>query len=442
MNSIDTEYIRAHPRSREMAVEQAGLLPDGVAHDCRFVVPFPIFIDHAEGARKWDVDGNEYVCMAMGHGSLILGHAHPDVQRAITAAAGNGCGFGLSTEVEWQLAELIRQAFPSIELLRMVNSGTEAVMSAIRLARGYTGRTKVVMFEGCYHGHSDALLAKAGSGLNTFSLPPSHGVPPPVTAETLVGRYNDLESVEKLSRTYGEQIAGILVEPVAGNMGVVGPAEGFLAGLRALCDRIGALLIFDEVITGFRIAWGGAQERFGLSADLTILGKIIGGGLPVGAFGGRREIMENLTPLGDVYQAGTLAGNPVVLSAGKTVLETLRDQNPYPQIERYAGELTEAILQAGRAASIPLQIGRVAGMFTLFFSDRPALDYVSAMTADAGRYGRFFRAMLQRGVLLPPSQWEASFLSIAHLQEDLLETTVARAKEALEALGADTDKVR
>lgn len=399
-----------------------------------------IFAARGKGAHLYDVDGNSYIDYLMSWGAIILGHAHPDVQRAVAAAAADGCGFGLSTKVEWELAELIRQAFPSIEMLRMVNSGTEAVMSAVRLARGYTGRPKVVMFEGCYHGHSDALLARAGSGLATFSLPSSGGVPAAVTAETLVGRYNDIESVERLCRACEEQIACILVEPVAGNMGVVHPADGFLAALRAMCDRIGALLIFDEVITGFRIAWGGAQERFGISADLTILGKIIGGGLPVGAFGGRREIMERLAPLGDVYQAGTLSGNPVVLSAGKAVLETLREHDPYPQLERYAAELAEAILNLARSASVPLQIGRVAGMFTLFFSDLPVRDYESAKAADAGRYGRFFRAMLQNGLLLPPSQWETSFVSIAHLQEALLTATIDRMGEAMKTLAMDQDQ--
>lgn len=369
-----------------------------------------------------DLDGNRCIDYLMCWGAIVLGHAHPDVRGAIEEAAKRGTGFGLSTEAEGELADIIKQAFPSVDLLRLVNSGTEALMSVVRLARGYTGRSKVVMFEGCYHGHSDAFLARAGSGLATFGVPKSSGVPPSSVRQTLFARFNDLDCVETICERHGDQIACILIEPVAGNMGVVPPAPGFLEGLRALCDRTGALLVFDEVITGFRIAWGGAQQRYGVPADLTALGKIIGGGLPVGAFGGRRQIMEKLAPLGHVYQAGTLSGSPVVAGAGAAVLRILRDTDPYSVLEQRAAELTQGIEAAARAAGVPLQVGRVGSMFTCFFRPDAVTDYQSARKSDTERYASFFRHMLESGVILPPSQFEAGFLSTAHSEDDIAAT--------------------
>ncbi len=394
----------------------------------------PVFATRGEGPYLYDTDGNRYTDFLMSWGAIILGHADQHIIEAIERAAKDGCGFGLSTEVEAEMAELVRQAFPSIELMRMVNSGTEAVMSAIRLARGYTGRKKVLMFEGGYHGHCDSLLARAGSGLATLSLPRSGGVCPSQTADTLIGQYNDLNSVEALLHQYGDDVACILVEPVAGNMGVVAPEDGFLTGLREMCDRSGALLIFDEVITGFRIAWGGAQERFGLRADLTTLGKIIGGGLPVGAFGGRRDIMEHLAPLGDVYQAGTLSGNPVVLSAGVSALRQLQHRNAYRQLDAAVAKLTGAIVATADEIGVDVFLSRVGPIWTLFFTDQPVRDYTSARLADADRYAAFFRAMLNRGLLVAPSQWEAAFVGLAHLQEGVLDKAAENAGEAIRSL--------
>ena len=374
----------------------------------------PLVASRGEGAYLIDVDGAQYLDCLMSWGALILGHAHPDVCEAVHDAIDRGLGFGLTTSVEAELAELIRDAFPSIERVRLVNSGTEAVMSAIRLARAFTGRDKIIKFEGGYHGHSDGLLAKAGSGLTTLGIPASAGVPASFAAETLLARYNDLSSVETICHAHRDRIAAILVEPVAGNMGVVPPAPGFLEGLRHLCDETSALLIFDEIITGFRIAWGGAQERYKIEADLTTLGKIIGGGLPVGAFGGREEIMRLLAPEGNVYQAGTLSGNPVTVSAGLAALTTLKRLNPYAELDRKGERIEKALRDAAGEAGIPLQVNRVGSMLAPFFNDEPITDYDSSQKIDAPRYAAFFRAMLEEGILLPPSPWEATFLSTAH----------------------------
>jgi len=390
----------------------------------------PLFAARGKGPHIFDADGKQYIDLLNGWGSLILGHADDDVTRAIGEAAAGGTVYGLSTEIECELAEAIREAFPSVERLRLVNSGTEAVMSAVRLARGYTGRTKILKFEGCYHGHHDGLLVKAGSGLATLGLPASGGVPAAFTGETLLARYNDLDSVASVGRTHGDALACVLVEPVAGNMGVVPPGAGFLAGLRAFCDRVGALLIFDEVITGFRVGWGGAQQRFGVRPDLTTLGKIIGGGLPVGAFGGPAEIMNHLAPLGDVYQAGTLSGNPVVAAAGLTVLRRLKAAAPYERLEQLGISLEKGLSEAARAAGVPLRIGRVGSMLTPFFTETAVTDYVSARSADGERYGRFFGGMLERGVLLPPSPWESAFLTTAHGEADV-ETVLGAARKTL-----------
>ncbi|HOX07139.1 MAG TPA: glutamate-1-semialdehyde 2,1-aminomutase [Planctomycetota bacterium] len=385
----------------------------------------PIFAARGEGPYLWDADGNRYVDLLMSWGACLLGHAHPAVVEAIAEAAARGASFGLSTERECELAEVVKEAFPSIELLRLVSSGTEAVMSAVRLARGFTGREKIVTFEGGYHGHSDGLLVRAGSGLATFGLPASAGVPASFAAASLPARYNDLESVQVLARAHGDDLACILVEPVAGNMGVVPPEPGFLSGLRDICDRTGALLIFDEVITGFRLAWGGAQELHGVRPDLTTLGKVVGGGLPVGVFGGRRRVMERLAPLGDVYQAGTLSGNPVATAAGLATLATLRTLRPYGELERRASRLAASLSGAARSAGVPVQINRAGSMFTVFFCAEPVRDFASAQRADAGAYARFFHAMLEGGVLLPPSQLESAFLSTAHAGPELAEIQTA-----------------
>ncbi len=387
-----------------------------------------LFAERGEGAYLYDLDGNRYIDYLMSWGAIILGHAHEVVRYAIEDASKRGTGYGLSTEIECELAELIKQAFPSIDLLRLVNSGTEAVMSAVRLARGYTGRNKVVIFEGCYHGHSDAFLAKAGSGMATFGIPKSKGVPPSFVRETLVAQFNDLESVKAICEEHGEGIACILVEPVAGNMGLVPPRDGFLEGLREAADGIGALLIFDEVITGFRLSSGGAQKRYGVRPDLTTLGKIIGGGLPIGAFGGRGDIMERLAPLGDVYQAGTLSGNPVVAGAGAAVLKELKRTNPHAELERRAAELARGIEETARSAGVPLYVSQCGPMFTCFFTAEEVVDYKSARECDTDRYASFFRKMLEAGVLLPPSQFETAFLSTCHTDEDVAATIRAAEK--------------
>ncbi len=407
------------------------LMPGGVNSPVRSFralgIP-PLLASHGQGPFIYDLDGNRFIDYLMCWGANILGHAHPELVQAITEASRRGTGFGLSTEVECELAEIVKEAFPSIDLLRLVNSGTEAVMSAVRLARGYTGRDKIIAFEGCYHGHSDGLLTRAGSGLITFAIPSSAGVPDVFTAYTLLARYNDLDSVEHLCRVRGDQIAAILVEPVAGNMGVVPPEPGFLPGLRGICDRTGSLLIFDEVITGFRIAWGGAQQKYGVQADLTTLGKIIGGGLPVGAFGGRQDIMEQLAPVGEVYQAGTLSGNPVVASAGKTALEILQRLDPYDSLAAMTTRLTDGLAEAAARAEVPLQIGQVGSMFTLFFADNPVTDYAAAKAASGKSYARFAEAMLNKGILMPPSPWEAGFVGVAHTEEEI-SATIAHAVE-------------
>jgi len=382
----------------------------------------PLFIDKAYGSAIYDTDGNKYIDYLMSWGAVILGHAHPAICDAIAEAARRGSSYGLSTRLECELAELIKKTFPSIELLRMVNSGTEAVMSAVRLARAYTGRNKILKFEGCYHGHSDGLLAKAGSGVTFLAIPDSAGVPPAITDETLVAHYNDIEAVQTISKKYDKEIACIIVEPVAANMGVVPPAKGFLKALRNISDAIGAVLIFDEVITGFRIALGGAQEKYGIEADLTTLGKIIGGGLPVGAFGGKGEIMEYLAPQGPVYQAGTLSGNPVVASASIAVLTRLLEVNPYGQLDQQAAKLERGFREAFRTNAVPVQINRIASMFTVFFSEAPVYNYDSAKQASCLMYASFFQHMLNAGVLFPPSQFEAGFVSMAHSNEDIHKT--------------------
>ena len=379
----------------------------------------PFFVARGEGCYLWDVDGNRFVDFVCSWGPLILGHAHPEVVAAVKEAVERGTTYGAPTELEVALAEKIQQAFPSMEMLRLVNSGTEATMSAIRAARGYTGRKKIVKFEGCYHGHTDYLLVKAGSGAATFGIPDSAGVPEGTAQDTIVLPYNDIEAFNKTMDAMGEEIAAVIVEPIAGNMGVVLPKPEFLAALRQQTEKHGIVLIFDEVITGFRVAYGGAQSLYGIKPDMTCLGKIVGGGFPLAAYGGRKEIMQTVAPLGPVYQAGTLSGNPVAVTAGLKTLEILERDNPYPELERKTKQLTQVISEAAKEAGVPVQINQIASMFTVFFTDQPVVDYASARRSDTQRYARFFHALLERGVYFPPSQFEAAFLSTAHDDEAL-----------------------
>jgi glutamate-1-semialdehyde 2,1-aminomutase len=389
----------------------------------------PLFIARGKGATIWDVDGNSYVDYLASWGPLIAGHAHPGVVAAIHEAANKGTSFGAPTESELELAELVKQAFPSIDLVRFVSSGTEATMSALRLARAATGRDMILKFDGGYHGHADGLLVQAGSGPLTLGQPDSPGVPQESARQTLSIPYNDLAAVRDAFQAHPEQIAAVIVEPVAGNMGVVPPEPGFLEHLRTLTREHGALLIFDEVITGFRIALGGAQERFRVVPDLTCLGKIVGGGLPVGAYGGRRDLMERISPLGPVYQAGTLSGNPLAMAAGAATLRLLTEPGVYTHLETLSARLADGLNEAARAAEVPYIANRVGSMFTGFFCPGPVTDYASAKKADTQVYARFFHAMLDRGVYTAPSQFESGFVSLAHTPADI-DATIDAATEA------------
>jgi glutamate-1-semialdehyde 2,1-aminomutase len=393
----------------------------------------PFFVAQAEGARIVDVDGRQYIDFLGSWGPLILGHAAGAVVEAVTEATRRGTSYGAPTAGEVDLADAISRAVPSMEMLRLVSSGTEAAMSAIRLARGATGRDVIVKFDGCYHGHADSLLVKAGSGGATFGVPDSLGVPAPLAALTVALPFNDLDAVRAAFAAHPEGVAAVIVEPVAGNMGVVPPAPGFLEGLREVCTRHGSLLVFDEVITGFRVAHGGAQARYGVRPDLTCLGKIIGGGLPVGAYGGSRELMSRVAPLGQVYQAGTLSGNPLAVAAGLATLRALEREGVYERLEALGARLEADIAAAARAAGVPLTVNRVGSMLTAFFTEGPVTDYASARRADTARYARFFHAMLERGVFLAPSQFEAAFVSLAHGEKDLDEAARA-CRQALHAI--------
>jgi len=415
-------------KSSELFHKAQRFIPGGVNSPVRAfkaVGGEPLFIERGSGANIWDADGNKFIDYVGSWGPLILGHAHPLVIEAITKAASLGSTFGAPTRGEIDIAEMIVDAVPSIDMVRLVSSGTEAVMSAIRVARGYTGRNKIVKFEGGYHGHADALLAKAGSGVTTLGLPDSAGVPPAMTADTIVLPYNNTDAVRELLESKGKEIACVIVEPVAGNMGVVIPSKNFLADLRELTHKHGIILIFDEVITGFRLSYGGAQELFGITPDMTTLGKIIGGGLPMGAYGGRQEIMEKVAPLGPVYQAGTLSGNPVAVAAGLATLKILRETQPYKTLETKTAQLAEGL---AAQAKIPLCINRIGSMMTAFFTAEQVSNYTTAKTSDTTRYAAFFRAMLNEGIYLAPSQFEASFLSTAHTDEDIHHTSQAAAK--------------
>jgi glutamate-1-semialdehyde 2,1-aminomutase len=385
----------------------------------------PFFVTRAEGARIVDADGRSYLDFLGSWGPLILGHAAPVVVEAVSEALRRGTSYGAPTPGEVEMAEAITGVYPSMEMLRLVSSGTEAAMSAIRLARGATARDVIVKFEGCYHGHADSLLVKAGSGGATFGVPDSQGVPAALAALTLTAPYNDLEAMRRLFRDRGGEVAAVIVEPVAGNMGVVPPTSGFLAGLRELCTAHGALLIFDEVITGFRVARGGAQALYGVRPDLTCLGKIIGGGLPVGAYGGARALMSRVAPLGAVYQAGTLSGNPLAVAAGLATIRALAEPGVYERLERLGRQLERGMAEAATSAGIPLTVNRVGSMLTAFFTEEPVTDYASAKRADTKRYASFFHGMLEHGVFLAASQFEAAFVSLAHTERDLDEAGLA-----------------
>ncbi len=427
----------------EKAFEEAKKsIPGGVnspARAFRSVGHTPMFIASASGSRVKDIDGNEFLDYVGSWGPMILGHAPHEVIRALRDASLKGTSFGAPTLVETQMAELIREMVPGIEMVRMVNSGTEATMSALRLARGYTGRSLVIKFEGCYHGHSDSFLIKAGSGALTLGTPDSPGVTPGTAADTLLASFNDISSVENLFKSSGDMIAAVILEPVPGNMGVLLPKKEFLEGLRNLCTQYGALLIFDEVMTGFRLARGGAQEVLGVRPDLTTLGKIIGGGLPVGAFGGRKEIMEFLSPTGPVYQAGTLSGNPLAMTAGYTTLKLL-NENPqyYTEIEKKSALLEEGIRENIRQSGCPAVINRAGSMLTLFFTERPEVSTFSdVMASYTGQFAAYFKKCLGHGIYFPPSQFEALFVSLAHTQDDIL-YTIDKNYLALRALKKST----
>ncbi len=411
-------------KSRVLQQRAAGLLPGGVdspVRAFRAVGGDPPFVARAEGAYLWDVDGNRYLDCFGSWGPMILGHAFPPVVEAIQQAAANSTSFGASHAGEGDLAELVRRCFPSVEKLRFVSSGTEACMSAIRLARGFTGRKFVIKFEGCYHGHADALLVKAGSGIATLGIPGSAGVPEETAMHTLALPYNDLAAVEAAFDAYPEQIACVIVEPVVGNAGTIIPETGYLAGLRRLTREHGALLILDEVMTGFRLSLGGAQQVYGIDPDLTTLGKIIGGGLPCGAFGGRAEVMEFLAPLGPVYQAGTLSGNPLAMAAGIATVGYLIEHqgDVYPRLEQTTSAIAEGVVCLAREAGVPMTMNRVGSMWTWFFMDEAVENFADASKSDTGAFGRFHRAMMESGVWLPPSQFEAAFLSTAHGQAEV-----------------------
>jgi len=420
--------------SRKLQKRAQRMIPGGVnspVRAFRAVGGEAVFIARGEGSHIWDADGNEYIDYVGSWGPLILGHAAPEVVNAVIAAAKNGMSFGASTQTEADLAELVLAAFPRLQKIRFVNSGTEATMSAIRLARAYTKRKYIIKFEGCYHGHADALLVKAGSGVATLGIPGSAGVPEEFTQFTLALPFNDQNAVEQAFAKYKHQIACVIVEPVSGNMGCVAGSGGFLAALRLITQREKAVLIFDEVMTGFRLAFGGAEELYGIHPDLTTLGKIIGGGLPVGAYGGPSEIMDLVAPLGPVYQAGTLSGNPLAMAAGIATLKHLREHKKeiYPRLEKLSAQLVEGVSAAAKTARVPMTANRVGSMFTWFFTPHSVTDCAAATKSNTEGFGRFFRAMLENGVYLPPSQYEAAFLSTAHTDQDI-QRTIAAAKQA------------
>ncbi len=418
-------------KSQAIFERAKAIIPGGVnspVRACRSVGVDPVFVVQGDGSSIWDADGNKYLDLIGSWGPLILGHGHPEILDTIKDSLSMGTTFGAPTEIEVKFAETLRAAVPSMEMIRAVSSGTEATMSALRLARGFTGRAKIIKADGGYHGHADCLLVAAGSGAATLGIPGSAGVPDGAARDTIVVPYNDLPSVER-ALAAGD-VAALIIEPVAGNMGLVAPLPGYLEGLRELTKKHGTVLIFDEVMTGFRVAFGGAQARYGITPDLTTIGKIIGGGLPAAAFGGRAEIMQKLAPLGPVYQAGTLSGNPLAMAAGLKAMEILARPRTYERLEQLGQRLGDGLLAAATAAGVPAVMNRVGSMLTLFFAQGPITDYESAKTSDTKRFGSFFRNMRDRGVFLPPSQFEAMFVSLAHTDEEI-DQIIAAAKASV-----------
>jgi glutamate-1-semialdehyde 2,1-aminomutase len=422
-------------RSAEWFRRAAEITPGGVSSPVRAfraVGGQPFFVERGAGCRIWDVDGNEYIDYVLSWGPLIFGHARKELVEAVREAALHGTSYGAPIPAEVELAELVRDFVPSMEMVRFVSSGTEATMSAVRLARAFTGRDMILKFEGCYHGHADSFLVKAGSGVATLGLPNSPGVPAELSRLTLTAPFNDLEAVEEVFRVHAGKIAAVILEPVVGNSGFIPPVDGFLAGLRRITENDGALLVFDEVMTGFRVAPGGAQQRFGVRPDLTTLGKVIGGGLPVGAYGGRRDIMERVAPSGPVYQAGTLSGNPLAMAAGLAQLRLLRETDPYPLLEARTRRLVEGLLGAAEELGVDASGGNLGSMWGVFFARGPVRSFADAGAADVAFFRRFFHESLQRGVFFAPSAFEAGFVSVAH-EDDVVEETIGRAREALHA---------
>ena len=423
-------------RSKALFVKAQKYIPGGVNSPVRAgnaVGVEPPFIATAEGCTLKDMDGNEYIDYVCSWGPMILGHAHPEILAVLAEGLRRGTSYGAPTEIEVTVAEMIVEMVPSIEMVRMVNSGTEATMSAIRLARGYTGREKIIKFEGCYHGHADSLLVSAGSGVATLGIPGSPGVPEDLARHTISLPFNNLESVSQAFDKFGTEIAALIVEPIPGNMGVIVPDESFLRGLREITRNNGAILIFDEVISGFRVAPGGAQERYGITPDLTCLGKIIGGGLPVGAYGGRKEIMSKMAPVGDIYQAGTLSGNPLAMAAGLATLNILKNNEIYDELEKKGQMLFSGIETAAQAAGVDIIVNRIGSMGCFFFTSSPVIDFASAKASDAEKFKKYYGSMLEQGIYLAPSPFEASFLSMAHTEEDI-QKTIACAKVAFKGL--------
>ncbi len=425
-----------YDQSKALHAEAVKVIPGGVNSPVRAmksIMHQPVYIERGEGSKVYDVDGNCYIDYVGSWGPLILGHADPRIVASISRVAARGTSFGAPTAMETEMALLLTEALPSLEMVRMVNSGTEAVMSAVRLARGFTGRSKVIKFAGCYHGHCDSFLIKAGSGAATLGCPDSPGITEGTAADTISLPYNNLAAVEDVFSRWGEEIAAVIVEPVAGNMGLVLPLPGFLDGLRSLTEKYGSLLIFDEIITGFRVGYGGSQEHYGVYPDLTTLGKIIGGGLPVGAYGGRREIMEMVAPSGPVYQAGTLSGNPLAMAVGLETLKIIKSGDFYQKLERKQEKLTAGLALAARKAGVSVQQSAIGSMFGIFFNEKRVIDFESAFTSDKEAFSVFFRSMLNKGVYIAPSQFETAFVSAAHSDEDI-EATIEAAGEAFAAV--------
>jgi glutamate-1-semialdehyde 2,1-aminomutase len=432
MFSEDTWQMRKFDRSKKLFRRASAVIPGGVNSPVRAfkaVGGNPLFIEKAKGSKIYDADGNSYIDYVLSWGPMILGHAHPGVVKALRKAVGAGTSYGAPTALEVELAELVLKAYPSMDKVRMVNSGTEATMSAIRVARGYTGRDKIIKFEGCYHGHADGLLVKAGSGAMTFGVPDSPGVPKSYAKNTITLPFNDTETLGKAIAKEGASIACVILEPVVGNIGCVLPKPGFLETVRKMTEKFGIVLIFDEVMTGFRVSFGGAQSRYGIRPDMTCLGKVIGGGLPVGAYGGKKEIMAMVSPEGPVYQAGTLSGNPLAMTAGIETLKELAKKGVYKEIERKTAMLEEGLSDSAKRAGVRTRFCRAGSMFCTYFTDREVLDYATAKTADTVKFSRFFSGMLHRGVNIAPSQFEAGFMSLAHTEKDI-EHTIRAAYEA------------